>query len=68
MTVPVPNLEERLAHLLQQIGEPGLCKGCAQRIRWVVHLNRKKTPYDAEGPTIGVNHFITCPRRGDFKR
>ena len=69
MSVPVPSLKERLHSLINNVAsESTLCKGCAQRIVFITHRNGKKTPYDAEGETVGVNHFITCPRREMLKR
>ena len=68
MTVPVPDVEARLRALLSNAGQPGNCRGCAAPIRWVLHTNGKRTPYDADGPTAGVNHFVTCPQRDKFKR
>lgn len=68
IVVPVPSPEERLRMLMANVGDPGTCRGCAQSIRWITHRNGKKTPYDAGGETVGTNHFITCPRREQFKR
>lgn len=67
MTVPVPEPLERLTMLMSVVGDPGTCRGCAAPIRWITHRNGKKTPYDADGPTVGTNHFITCPHRERFK-
>ena len=68
MTVPVPSQTERIRALLVNVGERRNCRGCAAPIYWITHRNGKKTPYDAEGETAGVNHFVTCPRREQFKR
>lgn len=68
MAVPVPDPLARVQSLMRLIGDVGNCRGCATAIVWLVHRNGKKTPYDAEGDTAGVNHFITCPKRENFKR
>lgn len=69
MKVPVASERERLHSLMTNVGKLGICKGCAQPIRWITHRNGKETPYDAEGKeTVGVNHWITCPRREMLKR
>jgi hypothetical protein len=52
-----------MAALLKQIGQPGECSGCHAPIVWVRHKNGKQTPYTLEG----LNHFIDCPKRGQFK-
>ncbi len=68
VTIPVPEPLERLQSLMKLIGDPGTCRGCAAPIVWVSHRNGKKTPYDADGETAGTNHFITCPKREQFKK
>lgn len=61
----IPGAEERAAALVKNVGgQPVNCKGCSQLIYWIRHANGAKAPYDANG----CNHFITCPRRADFKR
>lgn len=64
----VPDVPTRLENLLKQIGDAGTCRGCGRLIWWVKHKNGKATPYDLGGETVGVNHFVTCPQRGEFKR
>ena len=64
----LPTVENRLQILLLHVGDLATCRGCTAQIRWVKHLNGKRTPYDAAGDSIGVNHFITCPKAGQFKR
>jgi len=67
MTVPVPQPEDRLRMLMSVLGDPGNCRSCAAPIRWLTHRNGK-TPYDAEGPTVGTNHFITCLKPDQFRK
>jgi hypothetical protein len=52
----------RMINLLKQIGQPSKCKACNMQIAFVKHLNGKIVPYDYEQPTLGSNHFITCPK------
>jgi hypothetical protein len=68
MTIPIPAPEERLQMLMSVLGDPGNCRGCAAAIKWITHRNGKKTPYDAEGPTVGTNHFITCLKSDQFRK
>lgn len=55
---------QRIQHLLEQIGEPGKCRGCGMDIYWVQHKNGKKAPYNLNGN----NHFMDCPAAERFKR
>lgn len=55
---------KRMAELLRHTGEPGICRGCSAEIFWVIHRNRKPTPYDQDG----TNHFVTCRNRELFRR
>jgi len=50
--------------LLDNIGDQGVCRGCQAPIYWVTHRNGKKTPYTSSG----LNHFIDCEAREQFKR
>ena len=54
--------QARLKHLLQQVGEPGHCRGCSTPVYWVTHRNGVKAPYTLEG----LNHFADCPVRDQF--
>lgn len=56
-------IARNMAHLLDQVGTPGVCNGCGTRIYWVVHRNGKKVPYTPQG----FNHFINCPRAKKFR-
>jgi hypothetical protein len=58
-----PGYEKAMADLLKNIGDRGVCRGCAASIFWVTHRNGKKTPYDPSG----LNHFISCVKAKDFK-
>ena len=62
MTECVVKQRQVMAHLLKQIGEPGICKGCNAAIVWVTHKNGKKTPYTLEGQS----HFADCPAAKEF--
>lgn len=57
-------LLDNIAHLLNQIGDRGTCKGCGNTIYWVQHLNGKRTPYTREAG----NHFIDCVAAKDFRK
>jgi len=50
--------------LLNQIGDPGLCKGCGKQIWWVTYKSGKKAPITMEA----LNHFADCPKAKDFKK
>jgi hypothetical protein len=56
---------KRIGELLARCGAPSTCKGCGARIIWMRHLDASKNvPYDPDG----VNHFITCPQAGRFRK
>lgn len=57
---------QRLAELVQHAGQEAQCKGegCRARIYFIRHQNGRHTPYNPDG----VNHFVTCPLRANFKR
>ena len=57
-------LRTNIQRLLGNVAEGNFCKGCHAQIYWLKHKNGVKTPYDADG----TNHFITCPKRAEFKR
>lgn len=57
-------LQANIDRLFAAIGERARCAGCNAPIVWVLHKTGRKAPYDHDG----VNHFITCPKREDFKR
>jgi len=57
-------IAKNMAHLLNQVGTPGVCTGCGTQIIWVIHRNAKKVPYTAQG----FNHFINCPRAKRFRK
>jgi hypothetical protein len=50
--------------LLNLAAQPGVCKGCLAPVWWVEHNNGARTPYDASG----LNHFVSCPEAGKFKK
>ncbi len=54
---------QAMKKLLAQISDQGLCRGCQARIFWVTHNNGKKVPYTS----AGLNHFVNCPAREQFK-
>lgn len=64
MAEALTKAEARAAALVKNIGAPGRCSGCHSVIWWMLHMNGKRTPYDADG----TNHFITCPKRDDFRK
>lgn len=55
---------ENMLGLLERIGARDSCRGCNRTIFWVHHVNGKNAPYTE----AGLNHFIDCPKRDDFKR
>lgn len=57
-------LGNNIISLLNQVGDPGVCKGCGKTIWWVKHLNGKKAPYTEKG----LNHFADCPQANKFKK
>lgn len=60
-----PTLSRRLGELLDKIADPGLCRGCGTPIFWVVHKKtQKRVPYTIEG----LNHFVDCPERDQFRK
>jgi len=57
-------LHGAMESLLRNIGDPGECRACHALIFWVKHRNGRKTPYTP----AGLNHFVDCPAREEFKR
>ena len=57
-------LSGNIARLLDQVGDPGKCRGCQRDIWWVVHKNGKKAPYTRRG----LNHFADCPKAASFRK
>ena len=57
------DLAQNIKRLLNQVGEPGVCRGCGAPIWWVVHRNGKRAPYTEQG----LNHFIDCTKAGQFR-
>lgn len=61
--------ERRARDLVRLTGRPGQCRGCGAEIMWLAHTPREPgrnptmTPYDEDG----TNHFITCPKREEFR-
>ena len=53
-----------MKQLLDNVGDPGTCRGCRVPIYWITHRNGKKTPYTH----AGLNHFIDCPERAQFAK
>jgi len=45
-------------------GDPGICRGCGERIVWVVTAAGKHAPMNEDGSS----HFSTCSRASDFRR
>lgn len=50
--------------LLQLVGEPGICRGCQAPIYWMRHRMGAAVPYNS----AGLNHFIDCPEREQFRK
>ena len=58
-------IEEALRGLLELIAGHGTCKGCGAPIYWVKHVGKvEPVPYS----TAGINHFIDCPKREQFRK
>lgn len=49
---------------IKNTGGRSQCRACGETIFWYTHLNGKKVPYT----TALQNHFINCPKAGEFKR
>lgn len=62
--------ERRARDIVRLTGRPGQCRGCGAGIMWLAHAPREPgrnptmTPYDEDG----TNHFITCPKREEFRQ
>lgn len=50
--------------LLRNAGDKGTCAGCGAEIYWMRHKNGKRVPYTPRG----LNHFIDCPKAGQFRK
>jgi hypothetical protein len=62
--VDIPAIEKRMETLLNLIAEEiRPCKACGVQLAFVRHRNGKLGPYTADG----VNHFINCPKAGEFR-
>lgn len=60
-------LESRCAELAAD--ELRACKACGKQLAFVRHRDTGRVaPYDLDGETVGVNHFITCPKAEQFRR
>lgn len=59
-----PSVQDNMTHLLRQIAEAGVCRGCSTQIFWVRHKNGRLVPYTA----VGLNHFVDCPAADRFRR
>lgn len=57
-------MEKAMTALLKNVGQLGTCRGCNAPVVWVRHANNRPTPYTTEG----LNHFVNCPERADFKK
>jgi hypothetical protein len=59
---------QALAQLLKHTGHAARCEGCGADIYWVRHFipqgGSKWVPYN----TRGMNHFIDCPNRDEFRK
>ena len=62
--------QKRTHDLLLQVGETGVCKGCAAAIIWIRHKPNRRHPQGALAPYDydGVNHFVTCPQSAQFRK
>lgn len=58
----LPAMEKAMTALLKNVGQLGTCRGCNAPVVWVRHANNKPTPYTTEG----LNHFVNCPKAGEF--
>ena len=56
-------LRKNIGRLLVNIADGDFCTGCRRQIFWVIHKNGVRTPYNPDG----VNHFVTCEKREQFK-
>lgn len=64
MSENVNQLRQNLTNILNQVGDPGTCKGCGAALYWVKHKNGKKVPYTESG----LNHFVDCPAADRFRK
>ena len=58
---------QALEQLLKHTGHAAQCEGCGADIYWVRHFTSqgsKWVPYN----TRGMNHFIDCPNRDQFRK
>jgi hypothetical protein len=61
----LPSIEKRLATLLNLIAEEiRPCRACGVQLSFVRHRTGKLAPYTLDG----VNHFINCPKGGQFRK
>lgn len=66
MTTPDQRLETLLRHVADELRA---CKACGKQLAFVRHRDTGRVaPYDLDGETVGVNHFITCPKAEQFRR
>lgn len=57
-------LKRTMALLMEKIGVPAVCRGCAATIYMVTIKTGEKKPYDV----YGSSHFLTCPTAEQFFR
>lgn len=57
-------MRKNMVELLMRVGSVDSCRGCSRTIYWVRHANGHNAPYTE----AGLNHFIDCPQRDQFKR
>lgn len=55
---------EAMKKLLELVGDPGICRGCQRQIYWMRHKNGARVPYTS----AGLNHFVDCTEREQFRK
>jgi len=64
------DLEERMAKLLDQIGDRSQCRGCGADIWWVLTKNKKPNGEHKKFPVSQafISHFADCPASDRFRK
>ncbi len=57
-------IQDAMIRVLELTGDKGSCAGCGAIIYWIRHNNGKAVPYTE----AGLNHFIDCPKRDQFRK
>lgn len=53
-----------VTQLLRLVGNEASCKGCGEKIVWVVTKNGKRMPLDPDG----TPHWASCPAAPEFRK